>query len=459
MSVTQLPERPAHEPVAIERPLGVPGPTTPATASVMAPAEWSAAKCLGFRYVFAYFVLYLIPFPISAIPGSWNPARYWGELEQWLALWTETHVFGLAKPVPVVPTGSGDTMAQWATQVDWLLLALGITVVWSLVDRERREYTRLSRWLTVYVRFGLATIMFGYGFAKIVPTQMQRPYLDRLVEPWGEFSPMGVLWTFMGFSTVYQIFTGIGEALGSFLLVFRRTTTLGALLLCAVLSNVALLNYTFDVPVKLYSTNLLLMAVFLAAADVKRLVNVLVLNRPAPPKAITPLFTNGRAKFVASAIVAIFVGYTMYSDISFGLRYYRESIGPNAPQPPVFGIWDVESLTKNGVDQPPLLSDSTRLKRVVFSQLNRALFRLMSDSVERYLAKVDSVKHEIVLTGRFDPKFGRTLSYTKPDANHLVLTGRLGGDSVVVRLRRLDEKRFLLLSRGFHWVQEQPFNR
>ena len=104
--------------------------------------------------------------------------------------------------------------------------------------------------------------------------------------------PMGVLWSFMGFSNVYQIFTGIGEALGSLLIVFRRTTTLGALLLCGVLANVALLNYTFDVPVKLFSTNLLLMAVFLAAPDAKRLFDVLVRNRPAAPRpcAAAPAF-------------------------------------------------------------------------------------------------------------------------------------------------------------------------
>src|SRR6185369_14583780 len=89
-------------------------------------AEWSAPKRIGFRFAFAYFVLYLFPFPISAIPGSWNPSRFWGQFDQWLSFWTETHLFGLAKPVPVLPTGRGDTMAQWASQVNWILLALGV---------------------------------------------------------------------------------------------------------------------------------------------------------------------------------------------------------------------------------------------------------------------------------------------------------------------------------------------
>ena len=460
MPTTQLPEHATYEPTVQTRPLGVPEPPQgPPPAESIRPAEWSAATRIAFRFAFAYFVLYLLPFPLGVIPGSWNPARFWGQLDQWLSLWTETHLFGLSRPVPIVPTGSGDTMAQWASQVNWLLIALGATVIWTLLDRRRREYSRLYEWLRVYVRFGLAAIMLGYGFAKVIPTQMQRPTLERLVEPWGEFSPMGVLWSFMGFSNVYQIFTGIGEALGSCLILFRRTTTLGALLLCAVLANVALLNYTFDVPVKLYSTNLLLMAIFLVAPDAKRLIDLLVLNRPAQPRVVTPLIRRFGPKVAAAVIVTAFFGYTIYQDITFGLGYYRQTIGPNAPKPPVYGIWDVESLTKNGVEQPPLLSDSTRLKRVVFGGSSRATFRLMSDSVERFTMKVDSVKHELALTGRFDQKVARTWAYTKPDPNHLVLTGMLGSDSIVTRLRRLDENRFLLINRGFHWVQELPFNR
>ena len=160
MSVTQLPERTTYEPPRVDHSAFTPALPEPSPKiDAPRPAEWSAAKRIGFRFVFAYFVLYLFPFPISAIPGSWNPSRFWGQFDQWLSFWTETHLFGLAKPVPVLPTGSGDTMAQWASQVNWILLALGVTVVWSLLDRKRREYARFQQWLHVYVRFGLASIM------------------------------------------------------------------------------------------------------------------------------------------------------------------------------------------------------------------------------------------------------------------------------------------------------------
>ena len=93
---------------------------------------------------------------------------------------------------------------------------------------------------------------------------------------------MGVLWSFMGASLAYTIFAGATEVTGGLLLVFRRTASPGALVSFAVLANIVALNFCYDVPVKLYSVNLLLMAAFLAAPDATRLANALVLNRPAP---------------------------------------------------------------------------------------------------------------------------------------------------------------------------------
>jgi len=67
---------------------------------------------------------------------------------------------------------------------------------------------------------------------------------------------MGLLWTFMAASKGYQIFTGAAEVLGGILLLWKRTTTLGALTVFGVMANVMALNFFYDVPVKLLSTHL-----------------------------------------------------------------------------------------------------------------------------------------------------------------------------------------------------------
>jgi hypothetical protein len=57
-----------------------------------------------------------------------------------------------------------------------------------------------------------------------------------------------------------------------------------------VLSNVVALNFSYDVPVKLFSSHLLGMALFLLIPDARRLVNVFFLNRPTQPVPLKPLF-------------------------------------------------------------------------------------------------------------------------------------------------------------------------
>jgi uncharacterized membrane protein YphA (DoxX/SURF4 family) len=123
-----------------------------------------------------------------------------------------------------------------------------------------KQHEVLGHWLRVYVRYVLAAAMLGYGMAKVFKSQFPAISDMRLMQPYGDSSPMALLWNFMGFSTAYTIFVGAAEVLGGLLLLFRRTATLGALVVIAVMSNIVMLNFCYDVPVKLYSVHLWLMA-------------------------------------------------------------------------------------------------------------------------------------------------------------------------------------------------------
>jgi hypothetical protein len=99
--------------------------------------------------------------------------------------------------------------------------------------------------------------MITYGVLKVIELQFSPPTPDRLIQTYGESSPMGLIWTLMGFSSLYCFFGGAGEVLGGLLLSLRRTTLLGALVCIGVLANVVMINLSFDVPVKLFSSHLL----------------------------------------------------------------------------------------------------------------------------------------------------------------------------------------------------------
>ena len=336
----------------------------------------------------------------------------------------------------------------------FLVAAALAAVVWSLLDRKATSYDMLHHWLRVYVRFSLAAIMLGYGAYKVIQAQFPAPSLDRLIQPFGDASPMGLLWTFMGASPAYNLFTGAGEILGGLLLTTRRTTALGALVCIAVMSNVAMLNFAYDVPVKLFSLHLLAMAVFLLLPDLRRLLNVLVLNRDAAAVGLRPRVSERWRRWAPVARTA-FVLLLLIQPLMHA-RTQQQMI---AKRSPLRGIWNVEEFAIDGQPHPPLLGDTTRWRRVVFDFPGSFAVQLMSDARQRFILKLDESKRTMSLARRDDPTKNFAFAYSVPAAGVMTLDGQLDGKRVQARLRRVEAPSFLLTTRGFHWINEVPFNR
>ena len=418
----------------------------------------------------SYLLLYNLPMVghvnlFEAIPGvSWLSEKYdhvWHTMVPWVAI----HVFHLSGPVTVYPevNGSGDTTLDYIENLCLLVVAAGATVIWSLLDSRRRDYRRLHAYLRIFVRYTLSFTLFRYGFAKVFPTQFLFPSFGRLVEPLGEFSPMGLLWNFMGYSTAYMIFSGLAEVTGATLLLFRRTATLGALAAAAVLLNVVMLNFCYDVPVKLYSSNLLLMAIFLMAPDLSRLSNIFVLNRPAeaadlrmPPMEITRLSPRARTIGVV-AFRILLVGYFLFGTVKEGWTDYQEYV-VHPPKAPIYGLYDVETFSRNGRDVPPLVTEAARWRRVIIQSPAAFAVRMMDDSVRRYNSEYNPAKNSVTVSTDQD-KGKSAFTYSRSDAEHVLLEGTLVNDALVIKLKRMDPSKFLLVNRGFHWINERPFNR
>lgn len=425
------------------------------------PTDWSLAQRILFRFVCAYLTLYNLSLAGYLIPGMRVLADAYTRLWHPIAPWVAIHVFHLSGPVTVYPAvnGSGDTTLDYIQDLCFVALAAVVTLVWSILDRKRSEYVKLHLCLRICMRYALALTLFSYGFAKVIPTQFIFPGLSRLIEPLGEFSPMGLLWTFMGYSTPYIVFSGVAEVVSGALLLFRRTATLGAMASAAVLLNIVMLNFCYDVPVKLYSTNLLLMAIFLMVPDLGRLANMLVLNRPTQPANIDwPSFNRRWMKLAIVAVKVLFVGYFVFSTVQRSLHGYRDFI-VGGPKPPLYGLYEVEGFTRNGVELPPLTTDTTRWKRVIVQSPSTISIRMMDDSARGYSTTYDAAKNSITLAAASDKTKRNGFSYSWPDANHLVLTGALMNDTLAVKLRKVDPSKFLLVNRGFHWINERPFNR
>lgn len=296
--------------------------------------------------------------------------------------------------------------------------------------------------------------------------QFKPPFLWTLLSPYGEFTPQNVLWQFMGVSQAYTIFSGAIEVLGGLLLLFRKTATAGAIVSAAALTNVVMLNLCYDVPVKLYSIHLLLMAVFLLLPDIKPLYEFLVLRRTAVPAQSTePRYKNRSVRLGTRVLWVLFVVSVLYSNISHQWPYYKHTyIDPEIP--PIHGVFEVEYFSRNGREIPPQ-STEPRWKNVSFdgSWWGRGHgyvhIRTMDEPPNQwtrfyFFVEFDPVNSSFALIG-LDPATLRTVRfpfhYSMPDPDHVLLDGTFKNDQLTVRLRKIDTSKYILAKRRFRWVQ------
>jgi uncharacterized membrane protein YphA (DoxX/SURF4 family) len=213
----------------------------------------------AFRSVALYLVLYNTDWALTLLPGLGWAERAWGNLWRILVPWVGRTVIRVPYPIATAQTGSLDKAFDYVQLVCFVVLALLGALLWVWFDRDRSHDAVINEAIRALVRYVLAASMFTYGFSKVFHLQMPAPGPGRLMEPYGDSSPMGLLWTFMGCSAAYSFFAGAAEVTGGVLVLFRRTTTLGGLVIMAVMSNVVAMNFMFDVPVKLYSSHLFVM--------------------------------------------------------------------------------------------------------------------------------------------------------------------------------------------------------
>jgi hypothetical protein len=287
---------------------------------------------------------------------------------------------------------------------------------------------------------------------------MSYPYLRSQLQPLSAFSPAGILWNSIGASPSYEIFAGLAELAGGGLLMFPQTVTLGALVCLTDMIQVWMLNMTYDVPVKQYSFHLLLISLFLLAPQLGRLLNFFVLDRATGTEVRPPLFRSARANRVAAWAQAAFwvwvlVLYTHQSAKSW------KSYGGGRQKSALYGIWDVTEMKIGGLVRPAVLSDNERWRRLIFDFPRSATAQRLDGSFEDFGAQIDAAKGSVSLTRENNKAWKADLRFMRTAADKMTMTGSVAGHPVEMQLEREDEGKFLLKSRGFHWVQEYPVIR
>jgi hypothetical protein len=416
---------------------------------------WSPSKKIAFRFFFILFTLFIIIENNGAYPG-------WGflmmaptEFLHFAIPWIGKHILHLSYDITVFTNGSGDTTYDWVIVITIAVIAFAGMIVWSIFDRRRPNYETMYYWLTVGIRYYVALMLITYGMFKVIQAQFPPPGVNVLTQTYGDSSPMRLAWTFLGFSRGYNLFMGLAEV-AAVLLLFRRTMTIGCIITLMTTANVMAVNYFFDVPVKILSTALVSMTVFLLARDVDRLFTFFFTGRAVALPAINPpRLAKPWIQPLGLVVKTLLIGFVFIFSF-MNAREIRKLYVDLTSKPILHGTYDVESFVKNNDTIPSSTSDGTRWKQFIVEREGYAQSNNVFDGASWYKTELDSATR--LLTLKMNDEVLYRLRYEIQQDGRLLFSGSGRGDSVRIHMIRKDKK-FELMNRGFHWVSEYPHNK
>jgi hypothetical protein len=315
------------------------------------------------------------------------------------------------------------------------VVALCVTIVWTIADRDRLNYLTLNRWFRIYVRYAVALVMMVYALVKVVPTQFGFLTPGELLRPLGQLNPFFVLWDFMAFSTGYTIFAGLVELTGCVLLFFRHTTVLGSLLLVAALVNLVAMDIAFQVfGALMVAVVLLALVLVLLAPYAAPLASVLLFGRTArmPVEPVTFLSRWRYATLATTVLLVTLVSVRVHD----GVRQRRSYFGADHV---VYGMFDVDKFARNGKTITPFADDATTWKRVASDGRydGKALAVQFANGDIRRYGLLDDTANRLWRISE-GPTEVAVLHYVVESDDSVLLDGRIGGEPFQIHLHRVE---------------------
>jgi len=427
--------------------------------------NWSEKEKNIFRFFFIFFIIQALPLSVDIFKTifgiNWFHISY-GD------------IFNITRLSPKFIPGA-DSFTNWIIVV---VLAIIGSVVWRKSKFKEQQYNALYYWLRVIVRYRLAIGIIGYGFIKFFPLQAPFPSISNLNTNYGDFNDWKIFSMSLGIVPNYESFLGAIEIISGLLLFFRKTATIGALIILVFTGNVFIANLAYDGGEYVYSIYLVVFAIFVLSFDALRIYNLISLERPTQPNQFK-LFLTGwqQTTRLAGKTLVIFFFIFLYGFKTYsGYRHDAYQFPHTAGLAKASGIYNVSEFKFNNKELPYSATDSVRWKDIVFEKWatisiksNRPVivdaanyeqvfkkdedrdYELVGTAGRHYYSyTVDTLNHELHLANKNPHYKGEklTLKYARPDSSTIILSGiNQQKDSLYVVLSKLDKKYPLSMGR------------
>jgi len=416
--------------------------------------KWTVWQKNAFRFFFLFlastsFTAYNVF--ITIFSASWEAhSRFLSVLRQPIA-WLDSHFFHFGFIPGKHQTFFGDGPFGWAFMLTLFFLSIAGTIIWAIADRKRNNYNRLHFWFRSYLAYYLFLTMVVYAVEKIIPVQMPYPNVTDLLTPVGDQDGFTMVWNFIGSNSAYSIFTGICELTAAILVLFRRTRVFGSLFMVTVLTNVVCLNVFYNIMVKLLCLQLLVTALFLLAPYVPALFRFFYKLQPVSLSEREYRFSTPWKKWMVMLLL-LAPAWVSFAIVKKSMATYKQNISNRKNQK----LFNAEVFIRGNDTLPPLLSDTLRWKRFVFTAFRKekmVVIYNMQDAADYYDYDTDSIHQTITLHDNPDTLSWHVFKYGYPVPGKYQLSGKWKGQPVTVLLNAVSiDSLFLLPAEKTTWV-------
>lgn len=262
-------------------------------APVPPPLQWKGYEKVAFRIAFIFFIVYSIP---------WDPGFYrllWHTDYKHFNYRDQTEIISFFNPqfINIFSASGFFGIASYVNVAFVFILSVLTASAWGYFDKSRSEYNKLYYWVRVFARYRVAYGIIAWGYKKVFIMQMPFPSIGVQHIPFIDFFAKRLYWEQLGIAPHYEVFLGLAEFVPGILMLFRKTSTLGAALAVAVIGNVAIANHAYDIGEHVPAFCLALLALFILWYDLRRIVKLLVFRQDIQVVRYYPLFSRKWEKY------------------------------------------------------------------------------------------------------------------------------------------------------------------
>ncbi|WP_425148090.1 hypothetical protein [Deinococcus sp.] len=419
----------------------------PSTLFPSTTPTWKGWQYAAFRVVFIYLLLFLAAqYDLLFVRTLLNAIARW---------------FALSVLHATLPDNPLESLTDYL--VIWISLGLSIiaAALWGILERpvleKSRRITESLFWPThTFMRYFLASMLFVYGWQKVFHLQMPAPTLSDMLVPFGEQRRMQLAWRFVGSSSLFEVVGGWAEVVPACLLLFRRTSLLGASLATVVLSFVVLLNFSFNIHVKIWSSQLFIISMLLVAPYTHNLLSLIANKTVQPILFPTPPAQNWR-RWIGWAWRVVAVIYVCWSPLSWNLETKRKYELISAKSE-ISGLYEVVSDSRPATTR---LDQDRRWRRAAFDDTKIAtllpVFFIQRVNREQLSGFYELISGKRTLTLRLSSLDGTSkvnipMTYLRETDGFLIISGTESGQAFTVELKPASPKATRVREEKFSWV-------